>query len=90
MDVSSMLFPGFVTIFKDERGYIHLYFYPGIDNYNQLYYNALDLSDCKVNYTEQHNDDNSVEFVFNVKNIVKITCRLISKYNDIEYKTLTV
>lgn len=82
-----MLFPGFVTIFKDSSGYIHLYFYPGIDNFNQYYYNDLDLSDCKIKYKKYKHEDNSLEFIFEAKNIVKITCKLISKYNDTEYKT---
>ena len=67
-----MLFPGFVTIYKDDNNYIHLYFFPGIDNFNQYYYNALDLSDCKVKYKEIHYQDNSCEFIFSSKNIVKI------------------
>ena len=52
-----MLFPGFVTLYKDSSGYIHLYFYPGIDNYNKYYYNNLDLSDCKIKYKEYKNED---------------------------------
>lgn len=85
-----MLFPGFVTIFKDSSGYIHLYFYPGIDNFNQYYYNDLDLSDCKIKYKKYKHEDNSLEFIFEAKNIVKITCKLISKYNDTEYKTMLI
>ena len=63
-----MLFPGFVTLYKDSSGYIHLYFYPGIDNYNKYYYNNLDLSDCKIKYKEYKNEDGSIEFVFESKN----------------------
>lgn len=83
-----MLFPGFVTIFKDEHDKVHLYFYPGIDNFNQYYYNTLDLSDSKIKYRELQHTDGSREFIFDVKHIIRITCKLISKYNDIEYKTL--
>ncbi len=83
-----MLFPGFVTLFKDINDKIHLYFYPGIDNFNQYYYNTLDLSDSKVKYRVIHNQDGSSEFIFETKNIIRITCKLISKYNDVEYKTL--
>ena len=88
--MESMLFPGFVTIYKDDNNKIHLYFYPGIDNFNQYYYNTLDLSDSKVKYKELHNTDGSSEFIFEAKNIIRITCKLISKYNDIEYKTLYI
>lgn len=85
-----MLFPGFVTIFKDNNEKVHLYFYPGIDNFNQYYYNTLDLSDSKVKYKELKNSDGSREFIFDAKHIIRITCKLISKYNDIEYKTLQI
>ena len=84
----SMLFPGFVTLFKGTDDKIHLYFYPGIDNFNQYYYNTLDLSDSKIKFKVYHNMDGSSEFIFDTKNIIRITCKLISKYNDIEYKTL--
>ena len=85
-----MLIPGFVTLFKDTDNKIHLYFYPGIDNFNQYYYNTLDLSETRVKYNEYKHYDGSCEFVFESKNIIKITCKLISKYNDIEYKTLYI
>lgn len=88
--LDSMLFPGFVSIFKDENKKIHLYFYPGIDNFNQYYYNTLDLSDSKVRYKEIQKPDGAIEFIFETKNIIRITCKLISKYNDIEYKTLYI
>ena len=85
-----MLFPGYVTVFRDEKKYIHLYFFPGIDMYNQYYYNMLDLSDCKVKYKQIQHSDNAMEFIFLNRKIFKISCKLISKYNDIEYKTLNV
>lgn len=85
-----MLFPGFVTSFRDEENKIHLYFYPGIDNFNQYYYNTLDLSKTNVKYIEEKRDDGAIEFIFLQKNIVKITCCLITKYNTAEYKTLYV
>lgn len=85
-----MLIQGFVTIYKDYNNKIHLYFYPGIDNFNQYYYNTLDLSDTKVKYKEIKHTDGACEFIFETKNIIKVTCKLISKYNDVEYKTLYV
>lgn len=90
MQLESMLFPGFVTTYRDNNNYIHLYFYPGIDNFNKYYYNELDLSDCKIKYKEIKHSDNAIEFIFESKNIVKITCKLISKYNDIEYKSINL
>lgn len=85
-----MLFPGFVTYFIDERGYLHLYFFPGIDNYNSLYYNKLDLNSKNISYKQINNHDGSIEYIFKTKNIIKINCKLISKYNDITYKELII
>lgn len=90
MNDEIMLFPGFATIFKDTNNFIHLYFFPGIDNFNQQYYNTLDLSDCKVKYQEIQHEDKSSEFIFASKNIIKINCKLITKYNDVKVKTLLV
>lgn len=82
-----MIFPGFVTLYKDSKNLVHLYFYPGIDNFNQYYYNKLDLSESHIQYQEIKYKDGAYEYIFKANNIIKVTCKLISKYNDIEYKT---
>jgi len=84
------MFPGYVTMFRDDEGLIHLYFYPGIDESNNLYYRDLDLSNCQVKYTETINEDASKEYVFENKNIIKIVCRLIDNQGKLHTKELTL
>ena len=62
------MFPGYTVIFKDEQSFIHLYFFPGIDDNDNFYYRDLDLSNCQVKYTESINVDGSKEYVFENKN----------------------
>ncbi len=84
------MFPGYVTIFKDDQKFIHLYFFPGIDENNNFYYRDLDLSNCKVKYKKIVNKDNSKEYIFEKKNIIKITCKLIDNKNKLHIKELIV
>ena len=84
------MFPGYVTIFKDDQKFIHLYFFPGIDENNNFYYRDLDLSTCKVKYKKTVNKDNSKEYIFEKKNIIKITCKLIDNKNKLHIKELIV
>ena len=51
------MFPGYVTMFKDKDEFVHLYFYPGLDNFNNFYYRDLDLTNCQVGYNETDNED---------------------------------
>jgi hypothetical protein len=84
------MFPGYVTIFRDKDKFIHLYFYPGIDESNNFYYRDLDLSNCKVKYNETVNEDSSKEYVFENKNIIKIVCKLIDNKGILHLKELTL
>jgi len=84
------MFPGYVTIFKDEDNFIHLYFYPGLDEKNNYYYKDLDLSNCKVQYSEIINKDKSKEYIFENKNIIRITCKLIDNHGNLHLKELNI
>lgn len=84
------MFPGYVTIFKDKDEFVHLYFYPGLDNFNNFYYRDLDLTNCQVNYSEIDNEDGSKEYVFDNKNIIRIVCKLIDNKGKLHIKELTV
>ena len=84
------MFPGYTVIFKDAQSFIHLYFFPGIDDNNNFYYRDLDLSNCQVKYTENINVDGSKEYVFENKNIVKIVCKLIDNKGKLHIKELTI
>ncbi|MBQ3415339.1 MAG: hypothetical protein IJH39_08365 [Clostridia bacterium] len=84
------MFPGYVTIFKDKGEFVHLYFYPGLDNFNNFYYRDLDLTNCQVSYNEIDNEDGSKEYVFDNKNIIRIVCKLIDNKGKLHIKELTV
>ena len=84
------MFPGYVTTFKDKDNFIHLYFYPGLTDNNDFFYRDLDLSNCKVEYTESINKDGSKEYIFKNKNIVRIVCKLIDNIGKLHIKELLI
>lgn len=84
------MFPGYVTIFKDSEEFIHLYFYPGIDDNNLYYYRDLDLNNCNAEYTKLVNEDGSKEYIFNNKKIIKIICKLIDNNGKLHIKELVI
>lgn len=84
------MFPGYVTMFKDNNGFIHLYFYPGLDENENFYYKDLDLSNCQLIYNEIANNDGSKEYVFENKNIIRIVCKLIDNKGELHIKELKI
>ena len=84
------MFPGYVTIFKDNDNFIHLYFYPGLDNNEFFYYRDLDLTSCNIKYSKIIHKDNSKEYIFEKKNIIKITCKLIDNNGNLHVKELKI
>lgn len=84
------MFPGYVTIFKDNEQFIHLYFYPGIDENDNFYYRDLDLSNCNINFTKNVNNDGSTEYVFENQKILKIVCKLIDNNGNLHVKELKI
>lgn len=84
------MFPGYVSFFKDIDGFIHLYFFPGIDDKNDLFFRDLDLSNVKMNYKEIKNIDESKEYIFENKNIKKITCKLLDNSGNLHIRELTI
>jgi len=84
------MLPGFITLFKDKYGTVHLYFYKGLTDTNVFYYNDLDLSSLKkygYKYKLINYDGYSKEFIFDNKNIRGMTCKLIT-YKGTEEKYL--
>ncbi|MBO5003775.1 MAG: hypothetical protein J6D03_00610 [Clostridia bacterium] len=86
------MFPGFVSIYRDDEEFIHLYFFPGIDKYGKQIYRSLDLSNIEFDYKFSKNtDDNAIDYKFLEKNIVKIKCKLIdSRTGQAVYRTLEI
>lgn len=72
------MLPGFITLFKDDDNYIHLYFYKGLIDNGSFYYNDLDLSKCKYTYRMVENHDSSIEYIFDNQNIKSMKCRMIT------------
>lgn len=85
------MIPGFVVSYKDNEEYVHLYFYPGIDNDNLPIYNPIDLSNCNFKYTYTKYDDNAVDYKFLNKNIIKLNCNLVEyKTNKYIYESIVI
>lgn len=84
------MFPGYAVIFKDDDSFIHLYFFPGLDENDNFYYRDLDLSSSNVKYEKITMSDGASEYIFENKNIVKIVCRLIDNNGKLHIKELTL
>lgn len=80
------MFPGFITVYKDNNNYIHLYFFPGIDDIGKSIYNDLDLSKCEFDFIKNVNYDNSIDYKFLNKKIKKIYCKLVYSNTNSEEK----
>ena len=79
------MFPGFVSIYKDDNKYINLYFYPGLSDNGTDIYRPLELTN-EYEYIKNIREDKSVIYQFINKKIKKINFKLISHNND--YKTI--
>lgn len=86
------MFPGFVNMYKDNDGFIHLYFFNGIDDDNENIYCDINLSNISFSYTSTVLNNGAIDYKFNNKSIVKINCTLVQKNKDkeIEYKVLSL
>lgn len=84
------MFPGFVSTYRDNDNYVHLFFYPGNDEGNHIYKN-INFDDCPFRYTEVKFLDDSIDYKFYNKNISKLVCKLMSvKDNSITYKEMKI
>lgn len=84
------MFNGFVTSYKDNEDFVHLYFFRGIDDDYKSIYNNLDLSECGSEYDEIKYNADASDFRFLSKNITKITCKLVKSNGQIDYYQLIV
>ena len=73
------MFPGFVSLYKNNEGKICLYYFPGLTNDMKPIYMALDMSNIEMGYTFVKNPDNSVIYTFADDNITTVTARMINK-----------
>ena len=86
-----MMFPGFVNTYKDDNNYIHLFFFPGIDEKGNNIYNNIDMSSFTSTYDMETNSDNSIDIKFHNRNIIKIHVKLIKNSDSsVEHRVLNV
>ena len=84
------MIPGFITAYKDKEQWVHLYFYPGVSEQGRPIYMDVDISDVMIRYSIQKHIDNSVDYKFYNKSIVKIYCKLITSDYNVVKETLIV
>lgn len=83
------MLPGFVNIFKDTDGFVHLYFFNGIDENEEQIYKDIDLSTIPFKYICLESSEFHKEYKFSNKTIIKIKCKLVNKIdNSVEVKIL--
>lgn len=81
------MLPGFITLYKDNDEFVHLYFFQGLTDEERPYYNKLDLPNDKYKYKLIRNKDNSVEYIFENKKIKSMTCNLVT-YDSKNYNII--
>ena len=81
---------GFVTTYTDDEGWVHLFFFPGIDESDNVIYNDIDLSHCKVKYQENLFNDGSLDVRFFNKNIIRISCTLVKRDGTKDFRILRI
>lgn len=81
---------GFVVAYKDKEGFVHLYFYPGINEDGRPVYRDIDLSACRIKYTKTKYTDNAVDYKFFDKRVYKLNCKLLDFNNNKHIEILTI
>lgn len=81
---------GFVTTYIDDEEWVHLFFYPGIDDDDKPIFNDIDMSKCGVRFDVSSFVDNSKDFKLLNKNIIKVNCKLVTHHGDIIKKTCMI
>ena len=77
------MFPGYVYLYKDDDGFVHLLFYPGFTDDNTNYYQDLNINLAMFTYTKTQNPDGLIDYKFNNKLIIEISCNLVRYDNKI-------
>ena len=73
------MFPGFVSIYKDNKNRVHVYFFRGIsDDNNKYIYRTLDLSHIKEEYKFNELEDGAIDYIFSNPFLTTVTCKLIN------------
>lgn len=78
------MIPGFASVYIDKDNFKHLYFFKGIDDDDKPIYYNIDLSNYSLKYDKVINSDESIDYKFYDKSIIKITCKLFKLNEDID------
>ena len=70
------MFPEFATTYKDDKGQLHLYVFPGIDDDDSQLYRNLDLKNINIDYKFTKNLDKSYDFII-LSPLKKLSCTMI-------------
>ena len=74
------MFPGYITLYKDNSANIHLYYFPGIsDDGKSSVYMPLDMSKINYDYRFTNMPDGAIDYVFMEKSIKKISASLVDR-----------
>lgn len=77
------MFPGFVSLYKNNEGKICLYYFPGLTDDLKPIYMPLDMSTIKQDFTFVKNSDNSVIYTFTDNTITTVTASMRNKKTGI-------
>lgn len=72
------MFPGFVSLYKDDEQRVHVYFFRGIGDNNKPIYKTLDLSHIQEDYKFTELEDGAVDYVFSNPFLSSVSCKLIN------------
>ena len=71
------MFPGFVSLYKDDKNRVHVYFFRGIGDNNKPIYRTLDLSHIKEEYKFNELEDGAIDYIFDNPFLTTVNCKLI-------------
>lgn len=75
------MFPGFISLYKDDNGKVHVYFFRGISDNNKPIYKTLDLSHIEEDYKFVELEDGAIDYIFNNTELSKVNCKLVNIIN---------
>lgn len=71
------MFPGFISIYKDNDKRVHVYFFQGIGDNNKPIYRPLDLSHIKEEYKFNELEDGAIDYIFTNPFLSSVSCKLV-------------
>ena len=72
------MFPGFVSLYRDNLNRVHVYFFRGIGDNEKPIYKILDLSHITEDYKFTKMQDGAIDYIFTNPFLSSITCKLVN------------